>query len=152
MKRIIIPIILMIISSTALAQSQWFPLSSSMFVMRSMKNEKVLLSAGIDTRTNDVTFRILDLSGSLCKAGVTSDAEVFPAMKINGKYVRVLSMCINGSQLIAPETTDGNRYFKDQIESGNLVTIETNMGPILSFKGAPPTDLRTKLLTSKNAM
>jgi hypothetical protein len=155
MKIIVLAALLAAISSIDLAQAQtakWFPMSNDMYVMRTRDNDKILLTAGIDTRDNEVSFRILDLTGSTCKDGVFSEPETLPPFKINGKYVRILSSCINGSQLVAPETPEGRRYFHDQIMSGNIITIETNMGPILYFKGALPPYLLKKLMESKDAM
>jgi hypothetical protein len=132
-------------------KTKWLPLSSSMFVLSSEHNKKVMMSAGIDTRNNQVGFRIFDLSGVMCKPNIYSPPEGYPSVKINGKYVQMESICINGSQLISPKTEIGRRYLKEQVESGHL-TIDTSMGPILEFKGTPPVDLQEKLQASQSAM
>lgn len=153
MKTNVAAMMLVLISSTAFAAlpGKWLPLSSSMFVLRSHNDEKIMLSAGLDARSNDVAFRILDLSGILCKPGVSKPLSI-PPISINGKHVRVMSVCINGSQLISPETPEGTKYFSDLVNSGEQITIETGLGPNFGFKGAPPTDLRSKLLSAKTAM
>jgi len=155
MKAIILATLLAAITSIDLAEAQtakWFPMSNDMYVMRTEDNDKIFLTASLDARDNKLSFRILDLTGSACEDGVISEPEKLPPYKINGKYVRIISMCINGSQLVAPETPDGRRYIHDQIMSGNIISIETNMGPTLHFKGAFPPDLLKKLMESKNAM
>ena len=156
MKTIVLAALLAALSSIDLAQAQtekWYPLSNDMYVMDTKDNDKIMLSAGIDTRDNEVSFRILDLTGSTCKDGVVSKHESLPPYKINGKYIRILSICLNGSQLVAPETPEGQIYLHDQIMSGNIITIETNMGtPILHFKGALPLSLLKKLKKANSAM
>ena len=158
MKSMILAVLLVASSSIDLAQAQttkWIPLSNSMYVMQTNDDDHIHLMASIDSRDNKLSFSIMDLTGTVCKEdGSVTEPEKFPPIKINGKYVRVLSMCINGSRLIAPETPDGRIYFHDQIQSGKLVTIEIYLGPspILHFEGALPSDLLKKLLESENAM
>ena len=155
MKTIILAGLLALTSFGASAQSQasrWYPLSNSMFVLDSMNNEKVMLSASVDSRTSDVIIRILDVSGSVCKSGIFTEPESFPPYKINGQLVKIVQMCINGNLLIAPRTPEGIAYFHDQINSGGLVTIETNLGPVLTFQGALTSSSRQKLLASRRAM
>lgn len=154
MKTIVLVVLLAAISSINLAQAQtvkWFPLSNDVYVMKTKDADNIVLYAGLDT-DNELSFRILDLTESACKDGVISEPESLPSYKINGKYVRILSACINGSQLVTPETPEGRRFFYDQIMSGNMVTIETNIGPTLHFKGALPPGLIKKLKESNNAM
>lgn len=155
MKTIMLAVLLFAISSIDLVQAQtekWFPLSNVMYVMKTKDNDKVMLTASIDSRDNEVSFRILDLTGSACKDGAYGEPETLPPYKINGKYIRILSMCINGSQVIAPETPEGRRFLQDQVMSGNMISIQTNMGPTLHFKGAFPTDMLKKLKNAENAM
>ncbi len=132
-------------------KSKWLPLSSSMFVLPSENNDRVMMSAAIDTRNNQMGFRILDLSGRMCKANSYTAPDGYPAVKINGKYVQMEAICINGSQLISPKTELGRQYLKEQVESGQL-TIDTSMGPILEFRGVPPADLQEKLQAAQGAM
>jgi len=157
MKAIVLAALLLAaLSSIDLAQAQtekWFPLSNDMYVMTTKDNDKIMLSAGIDTRDNEVSFRILDLTGSACKDGVVSKPESLPPYKINGKYIRILSMCINGTHLVSPETPEGRIYLHDQIMSGNVIIIETNMGiPILHFQGELPQSFMEKLKAANRAM
>ncbi len=132
-------------------KSKWLPLSSSMFVLPSENNKRVMISAAIDTRNNQPGFRILDLTGRMCKANAYTAPDGYPAIKINGKYVQMEAICINGSQLISPKTEVGRQYLKEQVESGQL-TIDTSMEPILEFRGAPPADLQEKLRAAQGAM
>jgi hypothetical protein len=115
-------------------KSKWLPLSSSMFVLPSENNKRVMISAAIDTRDNKMGFRILDLSGRMCKANAYTAPDGYPAIKINGKHVQMEAICINGSQLISPKTELGRQYLKEQVGSGQL-TIDTSMEPILEFRG-----------------
>jgi hypothetical protein len=155
MKTFVLAALLAAISSIDLAQAQttkWFPLSNSMYVMKTKDNDKIVLTAGLDTRDNEVSFRVLDLTEFTCKNGVFSKPENVSPFRINGKYIRMLSMCINGSQYVAPETPEGRRYFHVEVMSGNMITIETNMNQKLRFKGIFPPDFLKKLMESENAM
>jgi hypothetical protein len=142
MKTFVLAALLAAISSIDLAQAQttkWFPLSNSMYVMKTKDNDKIVLTAGLDTRDNEVSFRVLDLTEFTCKNGVFSKPENVSPFRINGKYIRMLSMCINGSQYV-------------EVMSGNMITIETNMNQKLRFKGIFPPDFLKKLMESENAM
>ena len=132
-------------------KKKWLPLSSSMFVLPSEDNEQVMMSAAFDTRNKQVGFRILDISGTMCKPHAYSTPDGYPAVKINGKYVEMESICINGSQLISPKTELGRQYLKEQVESGN-VAIDTRMGPMLQFSGVPPSNLQEMLQAPKDAI
>ena len=62
-------------------------------------------------------------------------------------------MCLNGSQIVSPETPQGRIYLYDQIMSGNVINIETNMGtPVLHFKGEFPPSFVEKLKEANGAM
>jgi hypothetical protein len=146
------------ISSIDLAQAQtakWYPMPGEMsgfsYLMKSQENNGILLHAGIDTRDHEVTFRFVDITESFCKNGINTDLFKVPPYKVNGKYIQIISLClINNTQILAPVSAEGRIYLRDQIMSGNVVTIETNTGSIMHFKGALPASLIRKIKESES--
>jgi hypothetical protein len=155
MNKIMLAVILATTFTLNLAQARaesWTPLSSSMYVLRTADDEKIVLTAGLDNRNNKIIFRLLDMSGDACQEGDISDPEPLPPIKINGKYVRILSMCINGNQIEMPQTSEGRKYLYDQVMSGKSVTIETKLTPVLHFQGRLPRSAIRALMESNGAM
>lgn len=153
MKNIIIATFLLT-SATAYAQSQtmWVPLSNSTYMLPPAEGTKVLLSATVDTHTKRVAINVMDLSGVVCKENDSHQLEAASPISINGKYVKVMSACLNGIQIIQPESAAGKAFLNNLLESETPVALDIGRGQVLHYATSGTKAIVKKLMAAENAM
>ncbi|MEI7127403.1 hypothetical protein WCU76_19985 [Pectobacterium versatile] len=103
-------------------------------------------------------FSLLDLRDSsepesACYKNPSPEIRDISPAKINGKYVKMISICIgNGSGILQPKTVDGKAYFNNLVSSGNRIDMVLSDTTSISFPASNINEMRNKSDALNSAM
>lgn len=131
---------------------KWQIIGNSAGILSPREHVKIYLEASINYRTKGMSINLLDNTQSMCKADKSKKQKHIGRIKINGKFVKVISKCVNKTHYILPKTAAGKSYLHSAVASGQGVVIDTGFSPLLHYPGTDLNALRDKLLSEQRAM
>lgn len=132
--------------------SAWKSQTSGRYVVVAQEDDRIMLAAELDSKANAIVYRVIDNTGNVCKNGDSRSQEQLPAISFNEQFIKITSICINGSRAITPESLAGKKYLIQEIEAGKEIVMGTYGDRSIHFRPAVPTGLLEKLRAAKNAL
>ncbi|MEY6763314.1 hypothetical protein AB9B48_16850 [Kluyvera ascorbata] len=112
------------------------------------------------TNPNDFNISIIDLRNesnpeSSCFIDVKNkspEIRSMPPAKINGKYVKMISVCIETGGIMSPKTDVGKEYLRDLVLSGVPIEIYLTDKTHFSFPASDIETMKNKVTELNSAM
>lgn len=139
-------------SSPVVKKESWKIIGYSAGILSPREDVKIYLEAYINYRTRSMSINIFDNTQTVCKASKSNKRKQNARIKINGKFVKVISKCVNARHYIRPETAAGKSYLHSAVASGQGIVIDTGFSPQLHYPGTDLKALRDKLLSIYSTM
>lgn len=139
-------------ASPVVKKGSWKIIGNSVGILSPREKVKIYLEASINYRTKGMSIHMFDNSGTMCKASKSSKRKQNVGIKINGKFVKVISKCVSKRHYILPKTEAGKRYLNSAVASGQEIVIDTGFSPLLHYPGTDLNSLRDKLFSIQRAM
>ncbi|EOW0915764.1 hypothetical protein ACN2GR_001848 [Klebsiella pneumoniae] len=137
-----------LLNPSAIAQglAQWqYPNGIAMLTPLNVSGDKPEIALAV-TNPNNFNISIIDLRSdsdpeSSCFIDIRNkspELKNMPPAKINGKYVKMISICIETGGIMSPKTNEGKKYLHDVVLSGAPIEIYLTDKTFFSF---PPSDI-----------
>lgn len=151
-----------LLNPSAIAQglAQWqYPNGIAMLTPLNVSGDKPEIAIAV---TNPDTFNIsiIDLRSELdpessCFIDIKSkspELKSMPPAKINGKYVKMISICIETGGIMSPKTNEGKKYLRDVVLSGAPIEIYLSDKAFFSFPASDIESMKRKVSELNSAM
>lgn len=110
----------------------WRMFTSKTYVMDPVNFSSPVISASL--RDGVIHINFIDTKSKLCEAGENSALAETGPYKINDTYVRFQSMCLNGTRLTGPLTSNGKAFILEALESDGIKAELGSGPPVIYYK------------------
>lgn len=114
-------------------------------VILSIVNTDTWLVSLIDMRPNTDPY-------SACGIEKTPKKVDIPPVSVNGKYLKFVSVCLDGYGILQPKTDAGKKYLNEIALSGNQLTVALNENLTLHYPKSDINAMKQKVVELKGAM
>lgn len=97
-------------------------------------------------------MRSVDDPMSACGMEKTPKKIDIPPVSVNGKYLKFISVCLDGYGILQPKTDAGKKYFNEVALSGNKVIVELNENYSLTYPKSDIKAMKDQVAKLKSAM
>lgn len=129
--------------------AQWAQYNPRAYMLVPAEDEKMMVLATL--KGDAIAINLLDASGSVCEESETSDLTPAGPYRVNGTNVKFIQACLNGSRVLAPESSKGKAFFSNAITSGPA-TIELDRGVVLHFESEDFESIKKSMLETRSAL
>ena len=124
----------------------WVKMPADTYWLKSSDTPDVFLISSKDVNTNKIMISIINLNHEICKEdGSTSDLGSNRVYKINGRSIRIHTLCLNGSEVQVPNSYEEKDYLVSLASGGQRILVEMDNSTMLSFDSAEFNSVRNNL-------
>lgn len=126
--------------------AQWQQLTPISHMLASNEDENIVIIANLIDGRLDLS--LFDKSGRTCGNSASSEPSTAGSYKVNGRNIKFLKACQNGSRTMMADTPEGQEIFEKSIISGPA-TIELESGTALHFNSENFESVKQAMLAAK---
>jgi len=113
-----------------------------------------MLLVNNDSNTGQLIVSTLNIDNvvSMCSEGETSDHGETSPFKINGRFIRMHQICINGSEIDQPTTPEGKQYLLNAVSGNEPLSLEINSLHVYTYDPSNFEAVKKALSEAKRAL
>lgn len=120
-----------------------------MFFLRPAASNTPAMTASL--KEGKVYVNFVDPRSALCGTTETSGPNDAGPYKVNDKYLKFQSLCLNGTRVFGPSSTKGKEFLLNAVESGSI-KVELDSAPPLIFMRTDFESVKRELMKTESAL